>query len=177
MVVRMCSHNFFDNFLYNAIYGLWYASRNHENDIWGSSKAIIQHWIHKLLYRWNLIGVVILVVNAWWSSIDVTKCGGCLIVGQDVISQKLVLVAKFNCNKRYSKKRSAKFNHSIPTNLLFWWTWLLLGIECAPMLLVRVECVYGQVQVMEKWLIHYSFAFWCKYWLMIFCRISKFLNA
>jgi len=64
----------------------------------------------------------------------------CLIVGQDVIGQKLVLVAKFNCNKRYSKKKSAKFNHSIPT---IWRGWLLFGIEFAPMLLLRMECVYG----------------------------------
>jgi hypothetical protein len=35
----------------------------------------------------------------------VTKFGGWLIVGQDVIGKKLVLVAKFNCNKRYSKNK------------------------------------------------------------------------
>ncbi len=40
-------------------------------------------------------------------------------MGQDVIGQKSVLVAKFNCNKRYSRKKSAKINHSILTIFCF----------------------------------------------------------
>ncbi len=72
-------------------------------------------------------------------------------MGQDVTSQKMVIVVKFNCNKRYYKQKSAKFNHSIPP--IFYFDehnyCLELNVDLY-MLFLRVECVYGEVHLMEK---------------------------
>jgi len=69
-----------------------------------------------LLCCWNLIGVTILIINAC-SSGDVIECGGCLIYGTRCDWPKLVLVAKFNCHKRYYQKKVQ--NLIIPSCLFF----------------------------------------------------------
>lgn len=81
-----------------------------------NSNLTLSSWIVMLLKFHRSYDFDVNACSSW----DVIECGTCLICGTRC-SQKLVIVAKFNCSKRYYKQKNAKFNHSIPPIFIFWW--------------------------------------------------------
>ncbi len=84
-----------------------------------------------------------MIVNAC-SSEDVIERGRCLIYGTRCDWSKLVVAAKFNCHKRYYQTKVQ--NLIIPSCLFFYYEEhnYYLKIECGPMLLLKMKCVYGE---------------------------------